>query len=1642
MSNISKENPPSEEFENLPKSIGPYEIKEKINEGEFSKIYLGISKYTTDKVAIKIINKSLLMSNPDDLLLIKNEIEVLKLLKHRNILTLYEIYESSQYIFLITEYLPSDLLSLILNKKRLSESDALKIFIQLIDAFQYMHKLQIGHRDFRLEHIMLDSNNIPKIIDFGFATFYKKGEHLEEPYGSLSYACPEIIQQKPYEPELADVWSLGVCLYVMVCGYLPFSEEDDKKNNELIIQGKVEYPDEIGNICKDLLKKMLEVDTKKRINLLKITRHPWIKGCKDIKIIGGYNFYDMIYPIDERLINIIKEYGIDTKKLEEDLNNNKYNNITGLFKLITKKTLSLGYGSTSDFTSNSFVEYMKKKDKIKSDGNNKYNEFLKKIEEKNNEIKKTISSYKLKQEDVIKQLEELKNQSIKEEKENKTDEKSFKNIINNVVKLKRVNDFIKMLTKNFEQETDEINNELDKKNKKRKNSLSNLAKLNEVIKENNNNGIKSRNKNNLDLNYRKSHCTYRRIPKIRLRRTSVNPSSIELLSRKPKKENNKTKEIIEEKKVENDNNKSINSNKDKKEQEKAMKSIEKNDKDEKSENKEDNDNDNNQENEEDENKDKKEMRFSLSFDDDEDKEKSDNEDNNYNDNKDEEKSNDSNESKEKEISLKENNIEENEIEKETPKKKEKEENIQEDEKEKHIVVNEVPEKKEEIKEKEKKIVAFDHDLFDSKFAIINCYNLGQNMNKIDIIRVKHEEEKEKEKVQDNENIIKKNDISENNEYPIKNNKIDNNIKEIKNNDEDINKIQKKQEIEIKKKEKEELKEELVKKEEKDTIPTEYKETLQSKEKEIINSKNEDILENNKMLIKENENYLLKEKSKLNKKTNSKKPKDKKVKDKKDVIKPNKEKEEIVIEKENKNEDNEIKVKQNKTIIKNKKQNKDKPDKNVKNNDKDNKINIIEKKENENNYLLLKSKKLNHKQKGGIKQENDKRQKLEINNNIIKETMSINSPENKNTKEKDNEKIHLRSNKPHNKKEKNKLNDIDNIKTKKESQDKNINVEHNEIIHNKNLVKEKAKQIIKSNGKIEEKEKDHSKETYLVPKKRSIDLDKKLQKKLKNMNIEKISKPKDKPMKFETITQYKEKQENKSHSKKKTIQIQNQDYHQSITRSQKSRNKYIGNKNKEDTFNFGEEKSKSLKSSTKNKNISERNNYINQDYELSPIGVKNTNNEFTISHVNDINYFGDNYYLYLKNRILRINNNKLNNNINKEEHKYNKEYFNDNGFIGYNLYLNTESEKKRKVMFSDNKNSINDNDMTLRQKKLERQKNKLKEELRKTGNGKYLYKKNSNNNPINRKEKNKNVNSEKQKIKIVNKVFNDDINLKHNNKNERKPNLLNKKEKYEKNSNDQYTKLSSIDISNNNYRPKEFNSPVSVNTKLKNDPFKYITQYYLAKDKLNKLTNNKHILEDEKANEYNKYKNINFLEILKLINEAKRNDLENKLSKFKGKQESPVIRKINLQNYQIKSLSHTIDNNNIINTNNNNSLLKAYHNNHLRSMDFITENNNNSITMTRENNFRQRSNDYTAPKKHKHKRVISLVKNKKKRDESFGNAERRLNSSKRMCRVCNKSYRDNVSTEHNRASSAINVRYNRKKSNSVCKKIKKVNINQE
>ena len=125
--------------------------------------------------------------------------------------------------------------------------------------------MNICHRNIRTEHILFDKNNKPKIVGFGYSSFYEKNKKIKGAYGSLLYACPEMIDEKPYNPELADVYSLGVVLYVLICGYLPFCDEDNNRNKILISEGKIEFPKEMSNKLKDLLRHMLDKNPEKRL---------------------------------------------------------------------------------------------------------------------------------------------------------------------------------------------------------------------------------------------------------------------------------------------------------------------------------------------------------------------------------------------------------------------------------------------------------------------------------------------------------------------------------------------------------------------------------------------------------------------------------------------------------------------------------------------------------------------------------------------------------------------------------------------------------------------------------------------------------------------------------------------------------------------------------------------------------------------------------------------------------------------------------------------------------------------------------------------------------------------------------------------------------------------------------------------------------------------------------------------------------------------------------------------------------------------------------------------------------------------------------------------------------------------------------
>ena len=402
------------------KKIGPYEIIELLKEGSSSKIYLAKSKITNEYVSIKAISKSPLKNNLEDLLLITKQIETLKILKHRNLVTLYEIYESKKNIYLITEYISGkDLIEKIIRKKRFDEEQAKKIFFQLLDALTYMHKMNICHRNLRTEHILFDKNNKPKIVGFGYSSFYESNKTIEGAYGSLCYACPEIIDEMPYNPELADVWSLGVILYVLTCGYLPFSDEDDNKNKILISKGIIDFPKEISNKLKDLLRHMLDKNPNKRYTFQKIAKHPWIKPYTEKIFSKGINIHKIIFPVDERILNIINEFGLDKNKVKNDLIMNKYNIGTGVYRQIVRKMLDLKYKNVSDLWSEEFVAYRDNEKNEYEDGDKKYEEFIMNIDKKYKIKEDFINEFKERENMIVERLLYLKEKRDEENEKQK-----------------------------------------------------------------------------------------------------------------------------------------------------------------------------------------------------------------------------------------------------------------------------------------------------------------------------------------------------------------------------------------------------------------------------------------------------------------------------------------------------------------------------------------------------------------------------------------------------------------------------------------------------------------------------------------------------------------------------------------------------------------------------------------------------------------------------------------------------------------------------------------------------------------------------------------------------------------------------------------------------------------------------------------------------------------------------------------------------------------------------------------------------------------------------------------------------------------------------------------------------------------------
>jgi|TARA_B110000285_G_scaffold183275_1_gene207374 5'-AMP-activated protein kinase, catalytic alpha subunit len=184
--------------------------------------------------------------------------------------------ENNDYLYLIMEYCSGgELFQHIVKNRRLKEEEAAKMYQQIISGIEYIHKLGIVHRDLKPENLLLDHNNCIKIVDFGLSNLYKQGERLKTACGSPCYAAPEMIKGERYLGLGADIWSSGVILYAMVCGYLPFEDQNTKKLYQKILKADYKLPSFLSEEAKDLINSILNPDPTQRFTIKDIRNHPW-----------------------------------------------------------------------------------------------------------------------------------------------------------------------------------------------------------------------------------------------------------------------------------------------------------------------------------------------------------------------------------------------------------------------------------------------------------------------------------------------------------------------------------------------------------------------------------------------------------------------------------------------------------------------------------------------------------------------------------------------------------------------------------------------------------------------------------------------------------------------------------------------------------------------------------------------------------------------------------------------------------------------------------------------------------------------------------------------------------------------------------------------------------------------------------------------------------------------------------------------------------------------------------------------------------------------------------------------------------------------------------------------------------------------
>ncbi|KAK3871647.1 hypothetical protein Pcinc_023206 [Petrolisthes cinctipes] len=327
------------------KIAGLYDLEETLGRGHYAVVKLARHVFTGEKVAVKVIDKMKLDEVSRAHLF--QEVRCMKLVQHPHVVRLYEVIDTQTKLYLVLEWADGgDMYDYIMKHENgLDEGAACKYFRQIVHAISFCHKLHVVHRDLKPENVVFfEKLGVVKLTDFGFSNKFCPGQKLETSCGSLAYSAPEILLGDSYDAPAVDIWSLGVILYMLVCGHAPFQEANDSETLTMIMDCKYTIPEYVSQPCRSLIARMLIRDPGKRSTLEDIAGDPWLTegviGEPKAEVLPLVSRQHLTEEDHAHIIHKMVSGNIASmEEILDGLDRNEYSHITATYFLLAERKL-------------------------------------------------------------------------------------------------------------------------------------------------------------------------------------------------------------------------------------------------------------------------------------------------------------------------------------------------------------------------------------------------------------------------------------------------------------------------------------------------------------------------------------------------------------------------------------------------------------------------------------------------------------------------------------------------------------------------------------------------------------------------------------------------------------------------------------------------------------------------------------------------------------------------------------------------------------------------------------------------------------------------------------------------------------------------------------------------------------------------------------------------------------------------------------------------------------------------------------------------------------------------------------------------------------------------------------------------------